>query len=254
MKKILYYTILIAIIASGCNKNDTGSTNKTALTIKLTDAPGAYDAIFLNVKEIQIISTGGNSTIDADGEIFNILDFKMGRDTVIASQDIPSGLLNEVRFVLFEEGNTIVVNGISYPLTTPSGQSSGVKIKVNEELIAGAGYTLLLDFDAAKSIVKTGNGKYILKPVIRAIPAAVSGVIKGKINPASSNPKIYAINGTDTLGTVTDSTGYFWFPGVKEGTYKVEIVPIAPYILKTIEGITVSKGSIKDLGTITLSQ
>lgn len=254
MKKAIYITLLVALVSFGCNKNDIGSTNKTELTIKLTDAPGAYDAIFLNVKEIQVKSSGGNSTIAADGEIFNILDFKMGRDTVIASQDIPSGILQEVRFVLNDEGNTVIIDGITYPLTTPSGQSSGVKVKVNEELIAGAGYTLLLDFDAAKSIVKTGNGKYILKPVIRAIPAAVSGVITGRISPAASNPKIYAIQGTDTLGTVSDSTGYFWFPGVNEGSYKVEIVPVAPYLLKTIDGITVSNGSVKDLGIITVSQ
>src|SRR5690606_30464787 len=126
--------------------------------------------------------------------------FRMGKDTLIASQDIPSGTIQEVRFILNDTGNSVVIDGTSYPLTTPSGQTSDVKLKIHDNLEAGVAYTMTLDFDAAKSIVQTGNGKYILKPVIRAIPNAVSGVITGAISPASSNPKIYAIAGTDTLG------------------------------------------------------
>ncbi|MFA5245636.1 MAG: carboxypeptidase-like regulatory domain-containing protein, partial [Pedobacter sp.] len=91
-------------------------------------------------------------------------------------------------------------------------------------------------------------------PVIRAIPNAVSGAITGVVSPAASSPKIYAITGTDTLGTITDATGKFWFPGVAAGTYKVEIEPVSPYLKKTIENVAVVQGSVKDLGTITVTQ
>lgn len=236
-----------------CNKNDSGS-NMTKVNVRLTDAPGAYDALFLNVKEIQVLSSGERSTLAVNSNPFNILNFRMGKDTLIASQDIPAGRLQEVRLVLNDTGNRVVVDGISYPLTTPSGQSSGIKLKVQDDLVEGVAYTLLLDFDAAKSIVQTGNGKYILKPVIRVIPNAVSGSITGVINPAASSPKIYAITGTDTLGAVSDATGKFWFPGVAAGTYKVEIVPVSPYKVKTIDGVSVVTGSTKDLGTIIITQ
>ncbi|HEY0769586.1 MAG TPA: carboxypeptidase-like regulatory domain-containing protein, partial [Sphingobacteriaceae bacterium] len=83
---------------------------------------------------------------------------------------------------------------------------------------------------------------------------AVSGSITGTIAPATSNPKIYAIAGTDTLGTITDANGKFWFPGVPAGTYKLEIKPISPYVNKTIDNVTVVTGSVKDLGTITITQ
>lgn len=237
---------------SACNKNDRGS-GMTKVSVKLTDGPGAYDALYLSVKEIEVISSEGRSTIPVNTNPFNVLKFRMGKDTLIASQDIPSGRLQEVRLVLNDTGNSVVINGISYPLTTPSGQSSGVKLKVNEELESGVAYTMLLDFDAAKSIIQTGNGKYVLKPVIRAIPNAVSGSITGVITPASSNPKIYAITGTDTLGAVSDASGKFWFPGVAAGTYKVEILPISPYNTKTIDNVVVVTGSTKDLGTISIN-
>ncbi|MEJ7693825.1 DUF4382 domain-containing protein [Daejeonella sp.] len=254
MKKLLIVAFLgLGIGFSACNKSDSGS-EMTRVNVRLTDGPGAYDAIFLNVKEVKVLSSSGESTIAVNATPFNILRFRMGKDTLIASQDIPSGRLQEVRLILNDTGNTVVINGITYPLTTPSGQSSGVKIKVNETLEAGVAYTMLLDFDAAKSIVQTGNGKYILKPVIRAIPNAVSGSITGMISPAASSPKIYAIAGTDTLGTISDATGKFWFPGVAAGTYKVEIKPtVTPYVAKTITDVVVVTGSTKDLGTITIN-
>lgn len=254
MKKLLIIGILsLGIGLTACNKKDDGG-GMTKLNVKLTDGPGAYDAIFLSVKEIKVLSSEGQSTLVVGSNPFNILNFRMGKDTLIASQDIPSGRLQEVRLVLNDTGNRVIIDGISYPLTTPSGQSSGVKLKVQENLEAGIAYTLLLDFDAAKSIVQTGNGKYILKPVIRAIPNAVSGSITGIISPAASSPKIYAITGTDTLGTISDASGKFWFPGVSAGTYKVEIKPVSPYLNKTIENVSVTVGSVKDIGTITIVQ
>lgn len=243
----------LGIGLTACNKNESGS-NMTKMNIKLTDSPAAYDAIYLSVKEIQVLTSGGSSTISVGATPFNILNFRMGKDTLIASKDIPSGMIQEIRLVLNDTGNRVVVNGNSTVLTTPSGQSSGVKLKVQEELQEGVAYTLLLDFDAAKSIVQAGNGKYLLKPVIRAIPNAVSGAITGVVSPLAASPKVYAIAGTDTLGTITDATGKFWFPGVAAGTYKVEIEPVSPYLKKTIENVAVVQGSVKDLGTITVTQ
>lgn len=242
----------LAMGFTACKKDSDDGMTK--MNIKITDSPGAYEAIYLSVKEIQILTSDGTSTLAVGSNPFNILNFRMGKDTLIASQDIPSGNIQEVRLVLNNTGNKVKIDGILYDLTTPSGQTSGVKLKVQETLEAGVAYTMLLDFDAAKSIVKTGNGKYILKPVIRAIPNAVSGAITGVITPSTSNPKIYAIAGTDTLGTVSDATGKFWFPGVAAGIYKIEIQPVSPYINKTIENVAVATGSIKDLGTITITQ
>jgi hypothetical protein len=112
----------------------------------------------------------------------------------------------------------------------------------------------LLDFDAAQSIVLTRNGKYILKPVIRAVSVAVSGVLQGMVTPAASSPKVYAIMGTDTIGTVADTTGKFYFPGMAAGTYQVNFVPVSPYLPKTITNVVVTNGNVTDMGTIAITQ
>jgi hypothetical protein len=253
MKKLMIIGYLgFALGFTACEKNN--EEDKTRVNIRITDSPGAYEAIFLSIKEIQIQTTDGISKMPVGNKSFNILNFRMGKDTLIAFEYINLGNIREVRLVLNNSGNQLKINGITYELTTPGGQSSGVKLKVRENLKTAIEYTILLDFDAAKSIVQTGNGKYILKPVIRKIPNAVSGAITGVVIPSASNPKIYAIEGTDTLGAISDATGKFWFPGVAAGTYKVEIQPVSPYINKTIENVAVITGSVKDLGTITITQ
>ena len=252
MKKLLILTtILLAALLSSCKDSNTANTNR--VNIRMTDSPGAYDAIFLSVKEVRVLTPHGESTMQVDAD-FDILKFRMGKDTLLASQDIPGGKIDEVRIVLNDIGNKVVIDGIPYNLTTPSAHSSGLKLKINEELTDGLEYTLKLDFGAAKSIVRTGNNKYILKPVIRVIPQSVSGALSGVISPAESNAKVYAIYGTDTVGAVADGSGKFFLPGLHPRIYKVEVEPQSPYQSKVIESVTVETGSVKDLGTITVSQ
>ena len=253
MKRILFVPLFaIAALFASC-QNDSSST-VTRFNVKLTDAPGSYDALYLNIKEVQVLTSEGRSTLEVNSGPFDVLQYRMGKDTLIASEDIASGKLQEIRLVLNPTGNEVVIDGKTFNLSTPSGQSSGIKLKVHDDLTSGIEYTMTLDFDAAKSIVKTGNGKYILKPVIRAIPQALSGAITGIVTPAASSPELFAIIGVDTIGAKTDTTGKFFFLGLAEGTYKINIEPVLPYLPKSIENVQVTKGSVKDLGTITITQ
>lgn len=253
MKKLFIIPALVAILFASC-KSDNATNSVTRLNLRMTDAPGAYDAVMLSIKEVKVLTSEGESSMVIGNAPFDILKFRLGKDTLLASQDIPSGKLQEIRLVLNETGNTVKVDGIVYDLKTPSGQSSGVKIKVQDDLTSGIAYTLKLDFDVAKSIVTTGNGKYILKPVIRAIPNSVSGALTGIIMPVTSNAKIMAITGLDTVGAVADATGKFFFSGMPAGTYKVNVIPQSPFMSKSVESVIIVNGSVKDMGTVTVTQ
>lgn len=50
-------------------------------------------------------------------------------------------------------------------LETPSAQQSALKLNIHQPIQEGMLYKLLLDFDVAKSIHKTGNGRCVLKPL-----------------------------------------------------------------------------------------
>lgn len=264
MKNKTLYSILTAVLLTGClifsacKKDDQKINGTTKVEIRMTDAPGDFDEINLNVKSVILLSGGKPYTFDVDNGIFNILDFRIGTgnpDIIVASGDMPSGEITEIRLVLHDSGNTIVVNGLEQELKTPSAQSSGwkVKLKENPELVPGVTYSLLLDFDAAKSIVATGNGKYILKPVVRGITAATSGLLSGMVLPIAAHPEVLVISGTDTVGTMTDLiTGRFTVGGLASGSYKVEIVPVEGYTPATINNVPVTAGQNTNIGIVTL--
>src|SRR4051812_18248175 len=123
MKK--WFFILAALLTVGfysCKKDSKSGT--THVSVKLTDAPGAYDAINLSIKSVVIITDKGQYTLPVGPASIDILQFSLGKDTLLASQDIPAGTIQQIRLVLNTSGNTIVVGGISSDLTTPSGQTS----------------------------------------------------------------------------------------------------------------------------------
>lgn len=261
--KMLGGLFLLAIGFTACQKNETGS-GTTQLQVRMTDAPGDFEEINLNVKNIvvKVNDTASTPYILEANKQFNVLDFRLGTakpDILLASEEVPTGEIKEVRLVLNESGNTIKVGGQLYDLKIPSGYSSGWKIKLTEtpSLNPGIAYSLVLDFDAAKSIVKTGNGKFLLKPVVRGITVATSGILTGTIAPATVQTKVFAINATnDTVGTLSNTTsGYFSIGGLRAGNYKLAFDAIdSTYSDTTINSVAIDAGKTTALGTITLKK
>lgn len=257
MLPALLMLMLSALAFTGCKK-DKEMEGTTVVQIRMTDAPGDFDKINLHVKEVILVSEGKPYSFEVSNGVFNVLDFRMGTatpDLLIANGEMPSGKVSEVRLVLYDSGNTIVVNGVEEDLKTPSAQSSGWKVKLNEnpELLPGATYTLLLDFDAARSVLRTGNGKYILKPVVRGIAAATTGLITGTVLPLDAHPEILAISGTDTVGTLADAvTGRFTIGGLGTGNYQLKIVPVEGYNEVVLPNVSVTAGQQTDAGIIEL--
>lgn len=263
-KRILYAGLVILTVGltvlNGCKKDGGNNTDGTTkVQIRMTDAPGDFDRINLSVKEIVLLSGGKPYVFAATVSAFNILDFRIGTskpDILVASGEMPSGEITEIRLVL-NDNNTIVVNGVTQDLKTPSGQTSGWKVKLsqNPSLVPGVTYSLLLDFDAAKSIVSTGNGKYLLKPVVRGITAATSGLISGTVMPLASHPEVLVITGTDTVGTIADPlTGKFTVGGLAGGSYAVKFAPVTGYRDSTLTNVQVELGQNTSLGTVVLKQ
>jgi hypothetical protein len=73
-------------------------------------------------------------------------------------------------------------------------QLQGIKLNVHQELSGGYTYTFWLDFDAAQSIHVTGNGKYMLKPVIRLYAETTSGSVEGSVFPLEALPLVTLYN------------------------------------------------------------
>ena len=153
--------------------------------------------------------------------------------------------------------NSIVVNGstMELPLSTPSMQQTGLKLNVHTDLLEGVEHKLWIDFDAARSIVLTGNGEYKLKPVLRTFTKTETGAIQGVIQPLAAEATVFAISGVDTLAAIPNkTTGHFLIRGLQPGKWKILADGNNGYKDQSIENIQVNVGEITSANTLTLVQ
>jgi hypothetical protein len=140
------------------------------LSISLTDAPGNYDSVLVDITGVEVhTDAGGWQSLAVDTGIYDLLQLQNGIDTVLATpQSVPSGLISQVRLML-GDSSRVVVSGVSYPLALSSQDITGLKCNLHDTLQPNTTYEILLDFDADRSIVQQGNGVYRLKPVVSAM-------------------------------------------------------------------------------------
>ncbi len=258
-----FYAVIVMLcvtIFHSCKKDDTSDNGKdkgdVTVNMHLKDGPGRYDAVWLNIQQV-VVTMEGRSAVELTPVrpgMYDILRFRNGLDTLLLRAILPAGRINQIRLIL-GDGNLVVVDGEPQPLTTPSAQESGLKLNLKENFVAGGSYDIWIDFDASKSIHQTGNGKYMLKPVIRAYSTLTDGRIKGYVFPAIALPTVYVTNGTDVYSAIPDADGYFMITGLPEGAYKVTFDATLPvYIDHIIDDVQVTYGVTTDLETTTLLQ
>ena len=254
MKKInvLICVTMLAFIMMSCKKDKTNSS-PSPFEIRMTDAPGPYTKVNIDLQGVEITGSNGVTVVtNVHTGIYNLLDFSNGVDTLIASGTLADASVQQIRLIL-GPNNSVVVGGITYPLSTPSADQSGLKLQVNQTLQAGILYSVLLDFDANKSIVETGNGTYKLKPVIRTIEAAISGAIRGNILPLTTSAFVTATSASnETYSSNVNASGNFLLMGIPAGIYSVTITPASPLLPVTRTNVSVTTGATVNLGTINL--
>lgn len=234
MRRILVLGSLIfftLIIFYSCKKSDAGK-GSAKLQVYLVDDPGDYEAVYIDVKDIQInmtndTSSGWQSLQGVHAGVYDLLKLVNDDDTLLADTDIPTGRLHMIRLVLGTE-NYVKIQGTAdlIKLETPNAQQSGLKLLIQDYITENRLYKITMDFEVAKSIVKTGNKKYVLKPVIRTILNVVGGTIKGVVIPNSFQTAVYAVNGVDTVAsTYTGTNGGYVIKGLPAGSYDVYYNP-----------------------------
>jgi hypothetical protein len=169
MNRILSFFLfgIIAVTAFfvACSKS---KEDQTQLTIRLTDSPFNASEVNVDIKQVRVNfrdDSTGWINLNTRAGVYNLLTLQNGIDTALANGMVPTNVLKEIRFVLGDR-NSIKIDNKTYPLTIPSGGESGLKIKLNKKLNASLD-SLIIDFDAALSIIQTGTGEYKLKPVLK---------------------------------------------------------------------------------------
>lgn len=168
--KISILAIFSLALAFSCNKpTETGSTGY--LKVKMTDAPGDFDSVFVDIQQVQVhVSNNGGSSgwtdLNTNAGVYNLLELQNDITTVLVDTNaLPVGNLQQMRLIL-GSNNSVVIDSLTYPLELSSQNQTGLKLNLDTQITPNDLVEVLIDFDAEKSIVETGQGTFILKPVI----------------------------------------------------------------------------------------
>lgn len=266
MKKILLFILFIPLLVLWqCDNNNTTETpsGNGSIRMYLVDSPAEFNAVVICVARVEVHKAGNNESqgswtvINNSVRYFNLLELQNGASAVLGDTSLPPGLYTQIRLVLLDS-NYVKGGGIqdSTKLTIPSGLQTGLKLNHSFEIESGNLYELYLDFNAAKSIMVKGNGKYELKPIVRILPVVTSGTISGTVLPQDANPTIWTFVGQDSVATHTDDKGYFQLVAIPGGeTYTVHITPEnTKYDEMIIGNVEVKVQDDTNLGEILLTE
>ena len=263
-EKIIQFAVLISFFAAAffifsCSDSTSPETGQGQVKITMVDSPAGYDEVNIVVIRVEVHKADAGSNdgwivINNTTATYDLLLLRNGASVVLGEHPLDVGRYTQIRLIV-GTGSNVVVDGVTYPLEIPSGEQSGLKLNHSFDIEDGLLYELLLDFDAERSIVVTGNGQYKLKPVIRVTPVVISGTISGKINPVNAAGFVYAISGTDTSLTIADPiSGSFMLMALLQRAYRVEVFSAnSAYKDTTITNVSVVAQQNTNLGTINLS-
>jgi len=261
MKTFSLIAVLSIYFFIGCSDQSTNVDpvgQNGRLKMYLVDSPAALDSVIICVTRVEIHKSSGDPNggwfvINDSTRYFDLLQLTNGASAILGDTSLPAGNYTQIRLII-GEGSYVIDNGVKHNLEIPSGFQTGIKLIHQFTIEEGKLYELMLDFNVEKSIIITGNGRYLCKPTIRVIPVVISGTISGQVLPLDTQPTIRTTYGTDTITTYTDLQGFFKLMGLPQGLYDVNIIPLDTLVYKdtVITGVQVIANQDTDIGIITL--
>ena len=188
MKKyfVILFLLALAIFISGCigflttPGEDSIAPGKGRLEIYLTDSSEKYKVndpetysevnITISISEIKVHLAG-----DDEGEwiewplgeeTYNLIDLK-DVSVLLSKGELEPGKYTQIRLFITNPNILLYESEEVITLVIPSADQTGIKLIHPFEIIVGKTTELTIDFDAEKSVVKTDNEEYELKPVIK---------------------------------------------------------------------------------------
>jgi len=164
---ILKYLLVVSGLLNGWVEEGTGT-----LVMQITDAPGLnITEAIVNISQIRVHYAGTNQN-DTNGTWINISNESQTFDLIqlqnatefLGETNLSAGWYTQIR--LSVDKALVTIDGVQYDLKISSKKVKLIKpflVQDNETL------TLTLDFDVQKSVHRTGNDKYIMKPTIKVI-------------------------------------------------------------------------------------
>ncbi len=277
--------VAVAISVTACKKSDSAQSpaGQQHLSLYLTDGPGFFDKVLVEIKSVQVLVDTGKNTRGHDNDdwdrigerrdrddkkdsslvwanlnisagIYDILNLRNGLDTLLGATNIPKGA---IRLIKIEIGtnNSLVKDSTVYPLKWPANLPNYVLIKLKghecEEYMPGK-VRLWLDFDINRSMIQGRNNEFYLKPIFHFFIVRNTASVSGRVSPNDAKAVITLFNATDTAYALPDREGRFKMRGLNDGTYSLFVNASNGYADTTLQNIKVAAPKETSVGSIVL--
>jgi hypothetical protein len=198
MKRLSIIMILVSLFmfADGCSPASPGTTTQAwgIVEIRATD-PGPANVtsavVYLSNLEVHMVS--GNVSDNSSGNLsssdnssgwipvlgapasFDLMNV-IGVEQILGSANLTAGSFNQIRMDVTKVTG-VTTGNISYSATVPSDK---LMIVGAFNVGGGANTTLTLDFDGSQSLIQTGQGKFLFKPVVKLLVNSGGKTVKGQ--------------------------------------------------------------------------
>lgn len=164
---IVALAAMVAILfAAGCTQlGSSAGSGRLVLGIKDAAADmGGVSSIMVTIDSVQLFnSSNGWTTLSSTPKTFDLMKLKAeGSTALLADMQVPAGTYQQVRLHISKV--TVTDASGTHDAKLPSGD---LKIIGDITVNANATATATFDFVADESLHRTGNGRYILAPVIK---------------------------------------------------------------------------------------
>lgn len=271
--------IVLALVGCSGNssRSQTGFVNTSISDPPTCSSPsGPYSHVFVTVTDVKI-HTSANAGANDSGWVDLTPDLKNPKQVDLLAQassecflamlgsktELEAGSYQQIRIFLAPDNTSVSGNQCSsapgnpahcvvlaadnsvHALTLSSEAQSGLKIPSGQ--IAGGKFTISagqtldldIDFNACLSIVATGSGQFLLKPVLHAGEVSLASAINGTVidnstgKPLVGGTTVVALEQQDASGvdrvilsTLADSNGDFALCPVPTGTYDLVVAAV----------------------------
>jgi hypothetical protein len=184
LRAILAAAVIPLAACSGSPTAPTSANARGTVNVMLKDTPFTdAGALFVTFSGVSVLSDGGWTTVPfSGGGNARTCDLKRLADVrdILVTGAIPAGHYTAVLFnvanaeLFFDNGTSGAPCGAS--LDRPAGASAPVAVPIHQarldvafDVDADGFRNILVDFDAAHSVIRTDSGVYALTPVVTVV-------------------------------------------------------------------------------------
>lgn len=175
-------TATATVVAPSTSPTATADANGT-LEVRVTDLPNpAITAVEIVAEQVQVhsASTGEWITVVEEPVTFDLIAVA-GIEEVLGSGTLEPGEYTQIRLTI--TSTTLTVDGEQIEATVP-----GETLRIVRPFTIEAGETTIatLDFNAEKSVVAQGTGRYLLKPVVTLLVRKADEPFQPTVEPTAT--------------------------------------------------------------------